>query len=62
MSSLSQQHAYKKAMEAYRLCEAFASDHELPTEYVWQEFVDPTVASLKAVTKALDVNSLLVYH
>jgi hypothetical protein len=51
---LFEQKAYEEAMEAYQLCEAFASAHELPVEYVWMEFVDPTVASLEAVTKALD--------
>jgi hypothetical protein len=49
-----EQKAYEEAMEAYQLCEAFAAAHELTVEYVWQEFVDPTVASLETVTKVLD--------
>jgi exonuclease VII small subunit len=49
-----EQKAYEEAMEAYQLCEEFAAHHELPVEYVWQEFVDPTVANLEAVIKALD--------
>ena len=49
-----EQKAYEEDMEAYRLCEEFAATNELPVEYVWMEFVDPTVASLEAVTKALD--------
>jgi hypothetical protein len=52
-----EQKAYREAMEAYELCEGFAAAHELPVEYVWQEFVDPTVSSLEAVTKALDVGA-----
>jgi hypothetical protein len=51
---LFEQKAYEEAMEAYQLCEEFAALHELPVEYVWMEFVDPTVASLETVTKALD--------
>jgi len=47
----------KEALEGYLLCEEFAALHELPVEYVWQEFVDPTVASLEAVTKALDFSA-----
>lgn len=57
----SQQKALEEAYDAFLLCDTFAMDYELPTDYVWQEFVDPTVASLEAVTEALDVGSLLVY-
>jgi hypothetical protein len=53
---------YESAYESYLLCEAFAALHELPVEYIWMEFVDPTVANSETVTKVLDVGSLLVYH
>lgn len=47
--------------EAHKLCDKFAERYELPTDYVYMEFIDPDVASLEAVTLALDVSSLLVY-
>ena len=47
--------------KAYRLCEEFAERYELPTDYVYMEFIDPDVASLETVTMALDVSSLSVY-
>jgi hypothetical protein len=53
---------HQKSIVAYRMCELFAEAHELPTDYVYMEFVDPQVASLKTVTEALDVNALLVYN
>lgn len=57
-----EQKALEEAYDAFILCDTFAMDYELPTDYVYMEFVDPTVASLEAVTEALDVSSLLVYH
>jgi hypothetical protein len=51
---LFEQKAHEEAMKAYQLCEKFAAFHELPVEYVWQEFANPEVDSLEAVTKALD--------
>jgi hypothetical protein len=56
-----EQKAYEEAMEAYSICDQFAERYELPVEYVWMEFVDPTVATLEAVTQALDVATLMVY-
>ena len=47
--------------KAYNLCDKFAEKYELPTDYVYMEFVDPMVATLETVTKALDVTSLMVY-
>lgn len=47
--------------KACNLCDEFAEKYELPTDYVYIEFVDPMVATLETVTKALDVTSLMVY-
>ena len=47
--------------KAHKLCDEFAKKYELPTDYVYMEFVDPTVATLEAVTLALDVAALMVY-
>ena len=47
--------------KAHKLCDGFAEKYELPTDYVYMEFVDPTVATLEAVTLALDVAALMVY-
>lgn len=58
---LFEQKAYEEALEAYSMCDAFAEEYELPTDYIYMEFVDPSVASLEAVTEALDVGSLMVY-
>lgn len=58
---LFEQKAYEEALEAYSMCDAFAEQYELPTDYIYMEFVDPSVASLEAVTEALDVGSLMVY-
>ena len=51
-----------ETLEAYRMCDAFAEKHELPTDYVYMEFVDPEVASIDTVMKALDVDTLFVYN
>lgn len=59
---LFEQKAYEEAYKAHRLCDEFAEKYELPTDYVYMEFVDPTVASLETVTEALDVASFLVYN
>lgn len=58
---LFEQKAYEEALKAFEMCDAFAEQYELPTDYIYMEFVDPTVASLEAVTEALDVGSLMVY-
>ena len=47
--------------KAYNLCDKFAEKYELPTDYVYMEFVNPMVATLETVTKALDVAALMVY-
>jgi hypothetical protein len=47
--------------KAHKLCDKFAERYELPTDYVYMEFIDPDVANLETVTLALDVPSLLVY-
>lgn len=54
--------AYEEALMAYRMCDEFAEEYELPTDYIYMEFVDPEVASLETVTKALDIDALLVYN
>jgi len=54
--------AYEEALEAYSMCDAFAEEYELPTDYIYMEFVDPCVASLETVMEALDVDALLVYN
>ena len=59
---LFEQKAYEEALGAFSMCDAFAEEYELPTDYIYMEFVDPCVASLEAVTEALDVSSLLVYN
>ena len=59
---LLEQKAYEEALEAYRICDAFAEEYELSADYVYMEFVNPEVASLEAVTKALDVDALFVYN
>lgn len=48
-----EQKAYREAHDAFLLCEEFAAFHELPVEYIWMEFVDPSVADLETVTRAL---------
>jgi len=58
---LFEQKAYEEALEAFEMCDAFAEQYELPTDYIYMEFVDPSVASLEAVIEALDVGSLMVY-
>lgn len=59
---LFEQKAYEEALEAYRMCDSFAEEHELSTDYVYMEFVNPEVVGLEAVTKALDVNTLSIYN
>ena len=59
---LLEQKAYEESLEAFSMCDAFAEEYELPTDYIYMEFVDPCVASLEAVTEALDVDALLVYN
>lgn len=58
---LLEQKAYEEALEASRMCDAFAEEWELPTDYVYMEFVNPEVANLEEVVKALDVDALFVY-
>ena len=59
---LLEQKAYEEAYEAHRMCDEFAEKYELPTDYVYMEFVDPTVADLETVTWRLDVNALFVFN
>lgn len=56
-----EQKAYEEALECFQICDAFAEEHELTTDYVYMEFVDPSVANLETVTQVLDVSSLMVY-
>lgn len=56
-----EQKAYEEALEAFSMCDAFAEQYELPTDYIYMEFVDPSVSDLDAVVEALDVSSLTVY-
>ncbi len=53
--------SFQQAYKAHLMCDKFAEKYELPTDYIYMEFVDPTVDSLETVTKALDLASLLVY-
>ena len=59
---LFEQKALQEALEAYTMCDEFAEKYELPTDYIYMEFTDPTVDSLEVVTKALDVDALFVYN
>lgn len=47
--------------EALLLCDVFAVEHELTNDYVYAEFANPEVDSLKAVTESLDPSTWLVY-
>lgn len=38
----------------FSLCEEFASEKELPTDYIYAEFVDPNRSSLQEVKFVLD--------
>lgn len=40
---------YEDALHAFDLCEQFAAAHELPVDYVWQEFVDPSISTPEEV-------------
>jgi hypothetical protein len=44
---------YPDDSRKFQLCEEFADLHELPADYVWQEFVDPNTATLQEVTEVL---------
>ena len=59
---LFEQKAYEEAYKAHKMCDDFAEKYELPTDYVYMEFVDPTVASLETVIRCLDVDALFVYN
>ena len=48
--------------EAYALCEQFAALHELPTDYIYQEFVDPAVTDLETVFEILSEDFFVVYE
>jgi len=48
--------------ESYGYCELFAAIHELPVEYVWMEFVDPSKTDVQTVLTILDQSNLLVYN
>lgn len=38
----------------FALCEEFASEMELPVDYVYAEFVDPNTSCLQEVKSVLD--------
>lgn len=57
-----EQKAYEEALECFQICDVFAEEYELTTDYVYMEFVDPSIADLETVTQALDVGSLMVYN
>lgn len=59
---LFEQKADLEAYEAHKMCDEFAEEYELPTDYIYMEFVNPTVDSLEAVTKALDIGALFIYN
>ena len=40
---------YEDALRAFDLCEQFAAIHDLPVDYVWQEFVDPSISTPEEV-------------
>lgn len=40
---------YEDALHAFDLCEQFAAAYDLPVDYVWQEFVDPSIATPEEV-------------
>lgn len=40
---------YEDALHAFDLCEQFAAIHDLPVDYVWQEFTDPSISTLEEV-------------
>lgn len=44
---------YEDALHAFDLCEQFAAVHDLPVDYVWQEFVDPSIATPEEVMSIL---------
>jgi hypothetical protein len=44
---------YEDAIEAFDLCEQFATIHELTVDYVWQEFVDPSISTPDEVVRVL---------
>ena len=53
--------SFQQAYDSHLMCSEFAERYELPVDYVYMEFVDPTIATPEAVTQALDVGSLMVY-
>ncbi len=46
--------AQKEDELKFALCEEFASEMELPVDYVYAEFVDPNTTSLQEVKSVLD--------
>lgn len=44
---------YEDALYAFDLCEQFAAIHGLPVDYIWQEFVDPSIASADEIEQVL---------
>lgn len=44
---------YEDAIHAFDLCEQFAEAHDLPVDYVWQEFVDPSFSTPEEVLRIL---------
>lgn len=37
----------------FELCEQFAAIHGIPVDYVWQEFVDPTISTEDEIVNIL---------
>ena len=44
---------YEDALYAFDLCEQFAAIHDIPVDYVWQEFIDPSVSSVEDIEQIL---------
>ena len=40
---------YDDALCAFDLCEQFAAINGLPVDYIWQEFIDPSISSAEEV-------------
>lgn len=59
---LLEQKAYDEAYSAFVVCDNFAARYELPVDYIYMEFVDPSVESLDTVLDTLDIHSLLTYN
>lgn len=40
---------YEEALDAFELCEQFADYLELPVDYIWSEFADPSVLTCEEI-------------